>query len=301
VLVFFVAIIYLTNSYIADKANFKLAEVKKHIVFGHSHSECALNDSLIVDLKNLSTSGESYLYTFQKLKELLKQNNQIETIFIEFSNNQITSSFDRWIWEDKHLSQNYPIYAPFMKAEEHLLLGKNNYNGFLNALSVSLKSNIESILRSRFDYSKKIGGYLHLKRNKMDSLIIDYENKPIVYNGSYNKLSKVNLGYLRKLINKCKENNIKVFLIRSPQHKYLSVLKNEKLFQKVKDSLFSDVELLDFNNFKLENHEYGDFGHLNHMGASKFSKWFDDLLKEDLLKKENKKEFVEMKLLENNL
>jgi len=55
---------------------------------------------------------------------------------------------------------------------------------------------------------------------------------------------------------------------------------------------FKDVDFLDFNNFPLNNEEFGDFEHLNYKGAKRFSLWFNELLEKGLLSMENKSEFI---------
>ena len=73
-------IILVPPYFINKKANFKLDKNDEMIVVGHSHPECAYNDSLIPSLKNLANSGESYFYTLQKLKKIVPANPQIKTI-----------------------------------------------------------------------------------------------------------------------------------------------------------------------------------------------------------------------------
>ncbi len=74
----------LINRYFGD---FKSKKEFHIIILGHSHSECAYNDSLISGVANFSQSGESYFYTFFKTKKLIEQNPNINTVLIEFSNN----------------------------------------------------------------------------------------------------------------------------------------------------------------------------------------------------------------------
>ncbi len=110
---------FITSRYISLRADFKLKTKPKYIVLGHSHPETAFNDSLISDVFNLAQSGESYFYTFQKVKEVLNQNKSITTIFIEFTNNQINKEMDNWIWGDKYINNRYPLYSSFMNLEDN--------------------------------------------------------------------------------------------------------------------------------------------------------------------------------------
>ena len=88
----------------------------------------------------------------------------------------------------------------------------------------------------------------------------------------------MNRSKLQKIIAFCHENNLEITLIRSPQHKRLPVLRNEKEYQRVRDSLFSDLEFLDFNDFDLDDEEFSDLDHLNYKGARKFSSYFNEFM-----------------------
>ena len=92
VILLIVGLLFIENNYIERNANFKLEDKVKYVVFGHSHSECAFNDSLISSFKNLSEPGEAYFYTYQKLRNVILQNPEIETVFVEFTNNQVLLS-----------------------------------------------------------------------------------------------------------------------------------------------------------------------------------------------------------------
>jgi hypothetical protein len=104
--------------------------------------------------------------------------------------------------------------------------------------------------------------------------------------------------YLDKIIQLCAENDIELLFIRTPQHPYCKELSNEVLFQKLYSENYSEIELLDFHNFPLENHEYADPEHLNYLGASKLSRWFDELINEGFFEVSDKSEFVREKIIE---
>lgn len=290
--------IYTTNNIINKNANFKLSNNVKSIIVGHSHPECAFNDTLLTNFKNFSQSGESYFYTYQKVKKILSQNNQIENIFIEFTNNQISESMDKWIWGDIYMSYRFPKYAPFMKNEEHRLLISNNFNSYYFNLSILLKNNISNIRKSDNDFTSKIGGYHWLESNKTDSLIANI-NKIEVDDMSFFRLSSKNIEYLEKIVNYCKDNDVKLYFIRSPQHKYYSLRKNEKILIRIKNEKFKDIDFLDFNNFPLKNSEFGDLEHLNHHGAKVFSLWFNKIILKGVLQSKNKKKYINAEIVKH--
>lgn len=279
---------------INQKSNFKLNINAKYLVLGHSHPECAFNDSLIDYFKNISQSGESYYYTYFKAKKIIEKNPSIETVFIEFTNNQINESMNNWIWKEKYMNYRYPQYSPFMNFTDKMVLAKNNLSGYLNSTSLSFKSNFSRVLKQNFSYSESIGGYLYLERDKTDSLLnklkintIDEKNIPI---------SEINLNYLSKLVRFCEEQGKNIFLIRCPQHEKYSGYSNESTYQQIRNNRYSSIEYLDFSKFPLKNSEFGDLEHLNHKGAEIFSIWFAQLLNTEFLEEKNKQVYIDEEL-----
>lgn len=297
-LIFLIMVFNITvNTIISNNVDFSINDQTKYAVFGHSHSETAINDSLVSNLENFSKSGESYYYMYPKVINVINENPNIEYVLIDFSNNQIDSAMDDWIWSEKYLSNRYLIYSPFISNKSQFTILKNNFSGFLEYFPVSLKRNFTKVLGSDYNMSKydKLGGYNYLVRDKTDSLI-NVVGKTGYKPDSINKISNSNIEYLEKIITFCKEQNKRVILFRSPQHKLNPELKNETQFRKVLQSRFNNVDFLDFNDFPMENREFGDFGHLNFRGAKLFSLWLDLIIKDGLLEKIDKNDVVKSKI-----
>ncbi len=286
-----VSMLFFVSHYFIEKnSKFEISQDIDKIFIGHSHSECSYDDSLISNSANFSSSGESYFYNYFKTIQLLKQNKNIKTIFVEFSNNQIQEDADEWIWGEEYMSHRYPLYAPFMGIEDQKLLLTKNSNSFLKSLSIFFRRSMSTIADNDYDYSKKIGGYRYLERNETESLLNKQENTDLKIKN--HSLSTYNLKYLKKIINASNENNVKIYLIRSPLHPKFKGLANEDFFKKVLKTRFSDVEFLDFKDFPLNNDEFGDLQHLNFTGARKFSLFFNELLSDGLLEKKDKQAFI---------
>jgi hypothetical protein len=271
-----------------NKGYFKLKKNINSVVMGNSHSEFAFNDSLIPNLKNISQSGESYFYTYIKAKQIIKQNPQLEIIFIEFTNYAITSVIDEQIWNDKYINFRYPNYSAFMNVNERMLLIKNNLKAVIVATPITLKKQTSRIFNNNYNYINVTGGYYHTTENYLDSIL----NNPNYLNEVNKKEIKTsavyNLLYLDKIVALCQKKNIQLYFIRSPLHNNSLHLENEPLFQKIKRDRFPKIKFLDFKDFPLSNIEFRDTNHLNYMGAKKFSLKFNRLLKEELLKVQNR-------------
>lgn len=286
-----IVFVELSEHVVSEKSDFKLKTKPKYIVLGHSHPECAFNDSLIDGFLNLSQSGESYYYTYFKTTKIIEQNPSIEVVFVEFTNNQINESMNNWIWDGKYIGHRYINYSPFMDISDKVILAKNNLTGYFNWTSLSLKSNLDRILKQNFAYSESIGGYLYLERDKTDSLVNAIDNN---YSQLKTKgISEFNLQYLTRIINFCEEQDKRVILIRSPQHKKYPGYSNELMYQGIRKNRYSSIEYLDFSKFPLTNSEFGDLDHLNTRGAKVFSSWFSKALKNGILLKSDKQSFID--------
>lgn len=270
------------NSYIGNRAYIKLDSNIKNVVFGHSHAECAFNDSLISNFKNLAESGESYFYTYIKAKKILEQNPQIETVFIEYANVDVALEKDKDIWSDKYINWRYPIYSALMNERERLFLLSKNPKSIVETLPKTFKKQLSKIKNKKYNYGESLGGYNHLEDSKLDSLLNAKANMQ-KSNPDYYKASIYNLMYLHKIIAYCKERNLKVFLIRSPMYQDSFYLSNEKLLQNILKDQFADIVFLDLKDFPLNNDEYRDFNHINYRGSIKFSRWFNTFLIEEEL------------------
>lgn len=289
---FTIAVTIAMFSIVNLKSDFKISDKSKYVVFGHSHPECAYNDSLIFNFKNLAASGESYFYTYQKIKKTISQNPQIEVVFIEFTTNNFNKSKDSEICDEVIMSERYPIYSPFMDLNDHLILISNNTLGFFNTFSISMKKQMTRIVRDDYSYKDLIGGYKYLVRDKIDSLL-KIEDKSITLNKVGNTgISFYNLHYLEKIVKFCNENNTKVYLLRSPYHKKYHGNRYEQKLQEIKKQKFPETDFLDFKDFPIKNSEFGDLNHLNYRGSEVFSIWFDKLLKDDLLEKKDKTSYI---------
>ncbi len=281
--------------------NFKIDNKINKLILGHSHSEGALNDSLINETKNLSSSGEFYFYTFLKLKKIIKENKQIKTVFLEFTNNQIALDMETWAVSEEFNLNNLPKYTPVMDFADYKYIISTDPSSFLKASIVTFKSNLKFVLKNKRDFiiHGRWGGFLPSKECFTDSLLnsqqVTKKSKMAIAKTTY-----VNLNFVMKIVEFCNENDVKIYLIRSPQHKKYIGRNNEKQFCKIINDKFDNIYFLDFNDFLLNDKDYRDLEHLNYKGAKKFSLFFDALLKKGLLKSSNPEQLVKDEIVKYN-
>ncbi|RAJ27459.1 hypothetical protein LX77_00031 [Gelidibacter algens] len=283
---------------VKSQSSFKIDKNITKLVVGHSHSEHSVNDSILKNSLNLSASGESYFYNYQKLRKVVSANKHINTVFIEFTNNHVDSVMDEWIWGYDQMSFRLQYYGPFMDPEDFKILLKHNPTDLLSSYSVATRKYLYRIIGGDYYLIDEIGGYAYSKRSKVDEIIAN--NKFNVSISENHSLSEINLNYLRKMIEYCRERNIKVFLIRSPFHPLYDALSNEAVYQNVLKTQFSDVDLLDFSTMDFPNNNYLDLQHLNYKGAKKFTTLFNDLIENNILNSDHKQSLIDDRIKESN-
>lgn len=297
ILFIFIGILFITNKKIDNSSLFQLSENNKYLVLGHSHPECAFNDSLIPNLKNISKSGELYFYTYLKARKLLTENKHIKVLFLEFSNHAIINRMEEWTKSDIRIESQIPKYEAIMDNDDCNYIINKNPIAFIKSMPLVFKNNINTILFNYKDYivSYELGKYYRNKRADVDSLL-KVENSRIMKN-DFSEFNGVNLFYFNKIIKYCADNSIELYLIRSPFHKQEPIfLANESKFQTLLKTKFGKQTFLDFKDFPLLNEDYSDLDHLNYKGAKKFSLFFNNLLKKGLLLKINKQEFINQEM-----
>lgn len=285
----------LTINYILLNRNsfYELPESTEYIVFGHSHPETAFNDNIIYNMVNLAKSGESYFYTYLKVRKIIPNNSYIKAVFIEFENNQIAGLMDNWTWDDINIHRQFPLYFPLLNSTDFRFLWEKNCGAIVSCPPKSFFDEIANTVSSTLFSEKGIrsnirfGGYHYLVRDKIDSLL----SAPNLEQPLINEISHTNLKYLNKIIDVCKENDIEVYLIRSPIHAK-APSHNELIFNEILISKYSQLEFLDFKDFPLKKNEYGDLYHLNYKGAKIFSNWFNCILQKEFLSNTNKQKYV---------
>jgi len=267
-----------------DKGNYyQIDKNKEFIMLGHSHPECAYNDTLIDNFLNLSNSGESYFYTFLKLKKIIPANKHLKIIFIEFTNNVLDKEMDEWTWGDKYINFRLPKYTSSMTLSDYQLLLFKNWRATLNAEPPTLKLYADFLLSKSNEIIKKNdwGSYVPLERDYLAHDLKRIKEKKDSVLNLQKEESKINIEYLKKCVAICESNNTKLFFVRSPLHtQYVS--NNEERLQTIYRENFQKIPWIDLINFTQDDSHFSDLEHLNYKGSVNYSKFFDNFIKREL-------------------
>lgn len=248
-------------------ATFYIEDSVKYVVLGSSHSACSFDEKFIKYLQNYSRSGEAYCYTYAKLKCLLANNRQIDTIFIEFSNPFIYDN-DEWLWSSKYLRYHYITLAPFLSFRDHYYLFKNHILSWCQTIPFFIRDATKKIKKRNFDFSQ-------YGSHETVNGIIDTTSKQSKINIEH---LNVQLYFLDKIVDLCKFYRVKLIFVRSPLFPTFKYWETEVDFQNIRNKRYGEVPFWDFGHFMSEPYYFRDFQHLNQDGSEKFSIHFNSLI-----------------------
>ncbi len=253
---------------IRSNAIFKIKETTSIIVLGSSHSACSFDDRYVAKLENFSRSGESYCYTYIKLKKLVEANPGIKTVIVEFSNPFIYDS-EEWLWSDKYIQYHYITFAPFFTFDDNKILFNGHLKSLIGSYPFFVKFAAKKIIKNDYEYAYSYGG--HESRNEE---ITPTDQTSI----SDMEISRVNLAFLDKIVDYCEKSKVQLVFVRSPLHPDYIYRQIEPQFQQVRKERYGEVPFIDFVDFIEDDEYFADYQHLNQKGSELFSKTVDKIL-----------------------
>jgi len=267
------------NNFLNNNSFYKINDSSNILILGNSHSECALNDSVIDHSINLSNAADCYFYTYYKLKKIIEANPNIHTLILEYTNIDFSKEMDIWLYGEKYLVCKYPKYSHLISIQDKMFLFHKNPGAYFNACKDALMEKVLFLFDSNIQAYKKLdwGGYLYLERNEIPKIKKEFQKSDVPKS---NSISTFNIVYLKKIVNYCKANNIKLIFFRSPLHILYKRCYETELTNLLKKD-FYNITFWDYSNYSFEDYEYGDLEHLNYKGAKRFSKVINLRLNQD--------------------
>ena len=230
---------------------------------GASHIERGIDDALTSSAVNFSNSSERYMFTYLKLKCLLRDNQQIDTIFLECAPTDLWEHSDDKYHTDNEAALYITLFCTLFSKEECMV--------YKDSPSRLVSFSIKSLFRIKYykqsSFFKQMGGYIGYKNNQKEMIAKDIA--PNLIEGFYGH--KINYRYLRKIISLCHSCGVKLYFLYCPVY-HPEYFYDQDWYYEAYNENFSDVELLDYSHWLIPLDEYYDAHHLNHKGAQHFTK-----------------------------
>lgn len=258
-----------TSYYIYKRSSYKVDPNRNILVVGNSFTECAVNDNILTNYVNISSSGEHYLFSYAKTKKILDNNPHIDTVLLPVAETVISKSLDSQYLQGTDFVFHFKKYIYYMEREDipFSMCSPTDYLlGTVRAPFESVFSYVTKSNRNKVD-GQYMGGYLPLDKN-----ILPPGNKGIESVKAEIDTTSFQYKYLKKIEKLCNEKGIEFILINTPKYKNQDFFDNKK-FDSLRKTVIPEIKYFDFSDFPLADSCYADQKHLNYKGAAIFSEY----------------------------
>lgn len=247
---------------ITHSISFKEPENVHFLFIGASHPYRGIDTTLMKDAVNRSAPSERYMFSYLKLKEIIKANPQIDTVFIECSPTDIFEHADDKYFAENEMSYFIPLYFPFFSSNELKI--------YYHKMPDVIKFIIQKSFHPNQIFPGRIMTGLGSQAGKTENLakMNSTEVTPAMITGDMG--NEINNHYLSKIIDLCNDNGIKLYGIYFPVY-HPEYYYDQKYYHKALSEKFPDLEVLDYSNMELPDSVRYDAHHLNWYGAQIFT------------------------------
>lgn len=247
---------------ITHSISFKEPENVHFLFIGASHPYHGIDAGLTKDAVNKSARSERYMFSYLKLKQIIEANPQIDTVFIECSPTDLFKYTDDKYFKDNEMSYFIPLYFPFFSGDEWKIYSHNMPDVIKLIIQKSFHPNQlfpEQIMAGLGTQAGKNENLARMDRSEVAPAMIDGDTG-----------NEINYHYLRKIIDLCNDNGIKLYGIYFPVY-HPEYYYDQKYYHKALSEKFPDLEVLDYSNMELPDSVRYDAHHLNWYGAQIFT------------------------------
>lgn len=254
----------------------KIEKSVNKLIAGDSRTQYSINDKLVNNSKNISQNSEGLLYTYYKLKLLLKNNPQVDTVFLGISYHTF-SSYYAIIQRKPEVSGRYFFILPVTEQIKLMFDTKNTFP----LLQYAFKENITNWYYGLRD-TAFLGGFDSYSSSLSinDSLINERIRFQFFNSSGEKEIFYENAEYFKKISELCKDLNVKLIILNTPMHKNYSS-KVPFRFKSIMEELISkdNLNFVDFQNLVLNDSDFlPDGDHLSESGAIKTSVYLNGLI-----------------------
>ncbi len=120
------SLIILTTKIYQSTADLSIPKSQNILLVGDSHPECAIDDSIVRNVKNLSLQSTGYFYNYLKVREFINKNAHIDTVVLGFSMTDIGAHRDLWFSGDNQIHFQLSPHFVLFSIQDYWELFKAN-------------------------------------------------------------------------------------------------------------------------------------------------------------------------------
>ena len=239
---------------------FKVDETVEEIFVGDSHVRYAVDDSLLINSLNMGNSSESTYFSYYKLRQILKSNPNITTIYLGFSYHNISGYYDQYTFGrySREIASKYFFILPIEEQLQVLMWNLKKLPHFKLSL---LKSGVKIWMNKDTFQGSSNNPYNNV--SAQETIMDERLNFQYYIDGKINSFSNLNLTYFDKIVSLCQNEKVELIVLNTPLHSYYQTKVPEEFINKYNSIVSSkDIQVLDLSLLDLPDYCFQPDGDL---------------------------------------
>ena len=259
----------------------QLPEQVTTMIMGDSQVECALNDSLLTHTANLSMAGDAFLYSHIKLRAFLKQNPQVDTVWLSYNFHVLEKWQDTLTRSERYAKYKIPYHFFVLEAQElPVFLPQYAFYNVLMRTPYIRRKFMKNAIPGKVSYTDlKLGEYNRLDREKLAEDVAR-RNKTRDDNAARAPqfgAAKDQVEYLLRTVALCEQAGVQLILVNTPTHAVIARDADTAAYYRFHREHMPEVPLWDHSAWILPDSCFSDATHLNYKGATAYSNRLEQL------------------------
>jgi len=253
--------------------SFKLPEEKSILAIGDSQMQAAVNDSILTNVANVADSHDNYWSMLIRMRIYKEANPQIDTILLGVTPHTVARFKDEFFSNFGYMEKVTKYYLPWLKPSEWYFLFSHDATDVLSALVTPLSF----YWNPTEEYIRDMGHFEAADFSHLETDIAEGASR-LKENSEYNEYrNKETLKSLHRIINFCKEENIRLIGLDTPVY-HAGEYFNMENYQQLMSGEFADLERWEYLDLDIPDDYRRDVNHLNRRGADFFTKLLSERL-----------------------
>ena len=245
--------------------SFALPQNKTILVIGDSQTQAAIDDSLVVNMANVSQAHDNYFTMLLRMKLYLEANQHIDTVVLGVTPHTTAYFKDDFFTNYGYIDYVTKYYIPFMSFQDWYVVLRSDMSDVFSSLFTPIRFylNVDKSYVNDMGHFE-VADYSHLQEDLAEGATRltggDINAKVELHN-------QLTLHYLHAIVDYCKENNIKLIGLNTPVYNSRQYMRVDD-FYRLMLSEFTDMELGDYMDAEIPDDYRRDVNHLNRKCAN---------------------------------
>ena len=254
-----IAAVYVVKTVTLRNTSWSL-EPGVHIVFaGASHVFHGIDDRMYAEIINVGDANERYMFTYLKLKYLLRDNPSVDTVVLQCAPTDLWEDTDAKYFQEPSIKSHLPYYWPLFGWEEW-----KAYADCPDALTIIMQYLLSDFHKDGTSFFISHGKYYPEQQSLSAEEAAALHCEQMT--DSTHTGHAINYRYLGKIKELCNASGVKLFCIYCPVY-HPEYFYDQEYYEEAYRSCCRDVPLLDFRDMPLPLDCYMDAHHVNAKGA----------------------------------